>query len=47
MRTVEIRLRKAEFAGGMVTMRQWLDYSGYAPSRFDCARDGDSLVVFG
>jgi hypothetical protein len=29
----------------MVTMRQWLDQSGYAPSRFDCARDGDTLVV--
>jgi hypothetical protein len=45
MRTVKVRLRKADLAGGMVTMRQWLDQSGYAPNRFDCARAGDTLVI--
>jgi len=29
----------------MGLMRAWLDRSGYAPSRFDCERDGDAMVV--
>ena len=29
----------------MATMREWLDRNGYVAKRFDCAQNGDEVVL--
>ena len=45
MRKVEIRVRQADLPHEMGAMREWLDRSGYVPSRFDCKQDVEAVLI--
>ena len=45
MRKIEIRVRRADLPHEMGAMREWLDRSGYVPSRFDCKQDAEGVLI--
>ena len=45
MRTVKVRLPEADLSKEMAAMREWLDRNGYVAKRFDCAQNGDEVVL--
>jgi hypothetical protein len=45
MRTVVIRLRRADLSAEMAAMRAWLDENRCQPSRFDCDQYEDTTVL--
>lgn len=45
MHTVAVPLPADGFSTGMAEMRAWLDRNGYETKRFDCAKNGDEVVL--
>lgn len=45
MRTVTVRVPAIDLSREMVAMRGWLDHNGYEPTRFDCGKSGDKVVL--
>jgi hypothetical protein len=45
MRMVTVRLPAVGFSAGMAAMREWLDRNRYETIGFDCAQNGDEVVL--
>ena len=45
MRTVTVRVPAIDLSREMVAMRGWLDHNRYEPTRFDCGKSGDEVVL--
>jgi len=45
MRSVEVRIPNRTLSKALVTMREWLDSRGYAPSEFTYDAEQDALRV--
>jgi hypothetical protein len=45
MRTVTIRVCAIDLSREMVAMRGWLDRNGHEPTKFDCDKRGEEVVL--
>jgi hypothetical protein len=45
VQTIKVRLPEADLSKEMAAMREWLDRNGYVAERFNCAQNGDEVVL--
>ena len=45
MPTITVVVLRERFTDEMIAMRDWLDRNQHQPTRFDCDRNGDTVIV--